>query len=82
MEREATGERTKEAIHHIKQSGYHFGRAPYGKKTIPAPDHPRMKVLVEDEAKQRTIAQIKEWASEGEGNSDMAVGVHAKGVKT
>lgn len=26
MEREATGERTKEAIGHIKRSGYHFGK--------------------------------------------------------
>ena len=69
MEREATGERTKEAIHHIRKSGYHFGRVPYGKRSIPAPDHPRMKILVEDEAEQRTISQkIKEWANEGVGN--------------
>jgi DNA invertase Pin-like site-specific DNA recombinase len=72
MEREATGERTKEAINHIRKSGYHFGKVPYGKRTIPAPDHPRMKILVEDEAEQRTIAQIKEWASEGVGISEMA----------
>ena len=46
MEREATGERTREAISHIRQSGYHFGKVPYGKRTIPAPDNPRMKILV------------------------------------
>ncbi len=80
MEREATGERTKEAIHHIKQSGYHFGKAPYGKRTIPAPDHPRMKVLVEDEEEQRVIAQIKQWAQDGIGISEMAVRLNAKGV--
>ena len=38
MEREATGERTKEAIHHIRKSGYHFEEVPYGKRSIPAPD--------------------------------------------
>ena len=81
MEREATGERTKEAIHHIKQSGYHFGRAPYGKKTIPAPDHPRMKVLVEDEEELAVIAQLREWATEGVGISEMAKRLNAKGTK-
>ena len=80
MEREATGERTREAIGHIRKSGYHFGKVPYGKRTIPAPDHPRMKILVEDETEQRTIAQIKEWASEGVGISEMAVRLNAKGV--
>ena len=80
MEREATGERTREAIGHIRKSGYHFGKVPYGKRTIPAPDHPRMKILVEDEAEQRTIAQIKQWASEGVGISEMAARLNAKGV--
>jgi len=80
MEREATGERTKEAIHHIRKSGYHFGKVPYGKRTVPAPDHPRMKILVEDETEQRTIAQIKQWASEGVGISEMTARLNAKGV--
>jgi DNA invertase Pin-like site-specific DNA recombinase len=80
MEREATGERTREAIGHIRKSGYHFGKVPYGKRTIPAPDHPRMKILVEDETEQRTIAQIKQWASEGVGISEMAARLNAKGV--
>jgi DNA invertase Pin-like site-specific DNA recombinase len=44
MEREATGERTREAIQHIRKSGYHFGKVPYGKRRIPAPDNPRMKI--------------------------------------
>jgi DNA invertase Pin-like site-specific DNA recombinase len=80
MEREATGERTKEAIGHIRKSGYHFGKVPYGKRKIPAPDNPRMKILVEDETEQRTIAQIKEWANEGVGISEMAARLNAKGV--
>ena len=46
MERESTGERTREAIRHIRGGGYHFGKVPYGKRTVPAPDHPRMRLLV------------------------------------
>ena len=81
MEREATGERTREAINHIRKSGYHFGKVPFGKRTIPAPDHPRMKILVDDEAEQRVIAQIKTWAEEGVGITEIANRLNAKGTK-
>ena len=80
MEREATGERTREAIHHIRQSGYHFGKAPYGKKTIPAPDNPRMKVLVDDEAELAVIAQLKGWAAQDVGITEMAKRLNAAGT--
>ena len=64
----------REAIGHIRKAVITLGRCPHGKRTIPAPDHPRMKILVEDETEQRTIAQIKQWAkSEGVGISEMAV---------
>ena len=39
MEREAVGERTREAIQHIRRSGYHFGKVPYGKRAVRAPDN-------------------------------------------
>ncbi len=81
MEREATGERTREAINHIKKSGYHFGKVPFGKRTIPAPDHPRMKILVDDEEELAVIAQLREWATEGVGISEMAKRLNAKGTK-
>ena len=81
MEREATGERTREAINHIKKSGYHFGKVPFGKRTIPAPDHPRMKILVDDEEELAVIAQLREWATEGVGISEMAERLNAKGTK-
>ena len=80
MEREATGERTREAIHHIRQSGYHFGKVPYGKKTIPAPDNPRMKVIVDDDAELAVITQLKAWAAEGIGISEMANRLNAAGT--
>lgn len=72
MEREATGERTREAIHHIRSSGYHFGKVPYGKKTVPAPDNPRMRILVDDETEQAVLAQLKAWAAEAVGITEMA----------
>ena len=72
MEREATGERTKEAINHIRKSGYHFGKVPFGKRTIPAPDHPRMKILVDDAEELAVIAQLRKWATEGVGITEMA----------
>ena len=81
MEREATGERTKEAINHIRKSGYHFGKVPFGKRAIPAPDHPRMKILVDDEEELAVIAQIKTWAAEGIGITEMANRLNAKGAK-
>ena len=81
MEREATGERTREAINHIRKNGYHFGKVPFGKRTIPAPDHPRMKILVDDEEELAVIAQLREWATEGVGISEMAERLNAKGTK-
>ncbi len=81
MEREATGERTREAIQHIRKSGYHFGKVPYGKRRIPAPDNPRMKLLVDDDEELAVIAQIKSWAMEGVGATEMARRLNAKGTK-
>ena len=80
MEREATGERTREAIHHIRQSGYHFGKVPYGKKTIPASDNPRMKVLVDDDEELAVIAQLKAWAAQDVGITEMAKRLNAAGT--
>jgi DNA invertase Pin-like site-specific DNA recombinase len=80
MEREATGERTREAIYHIRQSGYHFGKAAYGKKTIPAPDNPRMRILVDDEEELAVIAQLKTWAAERVGITEMANRLNAAGI--
>lgn len=67
MEREATGERTREAISHIRGSGYHFGKIPYGYKTVPAPDNPRFRILVEDEVEQKTLSMVKGLIESGRG---------------
>jgi DNA invertase Pin-like site-specific DNA recombinase len=59
MEREATGERTREAIVHIRKSGFHFGKAPYGFKAVPSMENPRYRVLQEDPQEQRILSRIK-----------------------
>ncbi len=59
MEREATGERTKEAINHIRKSGYHFGMAPYGSKAVPSPENPRYRILVDAPEEQIILSRIK-----------------------
>ena len=51
-----------------QRSGYHFGKVPYGKRTIPAPDHPRMKILVDNEDEQKVIEQILKWSESGDRN--------------
>ena len=59
MEREATGERTREAINHIRGNGYHFGKAPYGSKAVPSPINPRYRILIDDPAEQIVLSRIK-----------------------
>ena len=59
MEREACGERVKEAIGHIRGKGYHFGKAPYGSKAVPSPENPRYRILVDDPEEQIVLARIK-----------------------
>lgn len=59
MEREATAERTREALRHMKQQGYCHGRAPYGFMKVPRHDGSRYKILVENPEKQAVMARIK-----------------------
>lgn len=80
MEREATGERTRETIRHIRSLGYHFGKVPYGKQAVPAQDNPRFKILVEDPDEQAVLARLKEWAAAGIGITEMASRLNAESI--
>lgn len=80
MEREATGERTREAISHIQRNGYFFGKVPYGYKAVPAPDNPRYRVLVEDPEKQKVLAEIKRLAEAGRELTELASLLNAQGI--
>lgn len=81
MEREATGERTREAVRHIRSQGYHFGKVPYGKRTVAAPDNPRFRVLVDDEEEQAVLTTLKDWAAQGVGITEMADRLNDQGQK-
>ncbi|MFO0579737.1 MAG: recombinase family protein [Polyangia bacterium] len=81
MEREATGERTRETIRHIRSRGYHFGKVPYGKQAVPVPENPRYKVLIDDPDEQAVLTRLKEWAAAGVPISEMATRLNADGVR-
>ena len=81
MEREATGERTREAVRHIRARGYHFGKVPYGHQAVRAPDNPRFRLLVEDPAAQAVLGRIKGWLGEGIGITEIATRLNAEGVR-
>lgn len=81
MEREATAERTREAVMHIRKLGYHHGKAPYGFKAVPSPDQPRFKVLIEDPEQQKVLASIKGWVGEGIKVPEIGARLDREGVK-
>ena len=78
MEREATGERTREAINHIRKSGYHFGKVPYGHAAAPAAENPRYRVLVDDPAEQEILAKIKNLVEQDLGLTEIADQLNAE----
>lgn len=80
MEREATGERTRESIAHIRRLGYFFGKVPYGKKSVPAPDNPRYRVLVDNEEEQNTLARIKGMLDSGQEPTEIANTLNSENV--
>ena len=81
MEREATGERTREAIRHIRNMGYHFGRVPYGYRTEVAPNNPRFRILVEEPEQQAVLQRIKAWVQQDIGITEIADRLNSEGIK-
>lgn len=80
MEREATGERTRETIAHIRSQGYHFGKVPYGSTAVTAPDNPRFKVLVDNPSEQAVIAKVKALVEAKKGGVEIATILNAEKV--
>ena len=81
MEREATAERTREAVSHIRRLGYHHGKAPYGFQVVPSPEHPRFKILVENPEEQKILGKIKSWADAGVKVPEIATRLDSEGSK-
>jgi DNA invertase Pin-like site-specific DNA recombinase len=80
MEREATAERTREALRHMKTCGYQHGKAPYGFMKVPRHDGSRYKILVENPEEQAVLKRIKEWLDAGDKVPDIAARLDAEGV--
>ncbi|PSM31878.1 recombinase family protein [Haliangium sp. UPWRP_2] len=82
MEREAIGERTREAIGHIRRGGYHFGWVPYGKAAVPAPDNPRYRILAENKEELKCLERIKSLLEDGHGPRRIAEILNEEKVPT
>jgi DNA invertase Pin-like site-specific DNA recombinase len=80
MEREATAERTREALRHMKTCGYQHGKAPYGFMKVPCQDGSRYKILVENPEELAVLKRIKEWLDAGDKVPDIAARLDAEGV--
>ena len=80
MEREATAERTREALRHMKDCGYFHGKAPYGFMKVPRNDGSRYKILVENPDEQRTMSRIKSWLDSGDRIPELVRKLNAEGV--
>ena len=81
MEREATAERTREALRHMKTCGYRHGKAPYGFMKVPRGDGSRFKILVENPEEQAVLRRIKAWVDAGLPIPEIAARLNAEGVR-
>lgn len=81
MEREAISERTREALGHVRDRGYHHGGVPYGFKRVPAQDQPRFHVLVENIEEQAILARIKESIESGEKMPEIMAKLNSDGIR-
>jgi DNA invertase Pin-like site-specific DNA recombinase len=81
MEREATAERTREALRHMKTCGYRHGKAPYGFMKVPRGDGSRFKVLVENPEEQATLRRIQSWVAERLPIPELAARLNADGIR-
>lgn len=81
MEREATAERTREALRHMKTCGYRHGKAPYGFMKVPREDGSRFKILVENPEEQAVLRRVKAWVDAGLPIPEIAARLNAEGVR-
>ena len=75
-EREAIGERTRDALAHKKSKGERVGQLPFGHKTEDGVN------LVEDEAEQDAIKNVEELRECGLSCRAIAEEMNARGIKT
>lgn len=76
-EREAIGERTREAMRHLKEQGVFLGRAPYGYRFGTARDASGRARLEEQVEEQAVISRIVEMHKKGMRQKDIVVALRA-----
>lgn len=80
LERRATGERVRDSIRFRRRQGYHWGKVPYGKRAMRAPDEPRCKILVEEPVEQAVLERLRREAAAGETARTSAARLNAEQV--
>ena len=79
-EREAVGERTREALAHLQASGVYLGRAPYGWRA--EPDSKGRRVLVREPTEQVALDMILALASLGHAPHRIAAELNEREIPT
>ena len=75
-ERETIGERTREAMRHLKENGRVAGNIPYGKRRAEG------KLLEDEPSEQVVLRRIRELRDLGETHRGIAETLNAEGFKT
>ena len=75
-EREAIGERTRDALAHKKSKGERVGQPPFGHKTVDGV------TLVEDATEQEAIGLVEELRARGLSCRAIAAEMNARGIQT
>lgn len=74
FERELIGERTGNTLKHKRRTGQVYAREPYGW------DHDGDGHLVENDAEQRVLAQMRDWRAEGVNDNAIATRLNDQGT--
>ena len=78
IERQNTSERVKSTVRHIQQQGGHYGKVPFGYRTV---QDGRLRRLVEDPEQFPWLQKISEWYGSGVGMAEIAARLNREGVK-
>ncbi len=78
IERQNTSERVKSTIQHIQDQGGHYGKIPFGYRTV---QDGRMKRLVEDPETFPWLQRIFAWYQEGVGMAEIAARMNTEGIQ-
>lgn len=78
LERERTSERVKQVIKHIRESGGHYGKVPFGYRTV---KDGKLKRLERDPALWVWAERMKQWKQAGDNFDTIAQRLNESGVK-